>query len=324
MRERFDLLTPTQNESALQIIHGDLPPSSVSETAPLEAAASYFQYRRLRGENRLEDSDQKIYTALLLQRAKQGRTPDNEILPVPQSSRDTQPDLGHSPYLLGIGGGVLEEGTHLADFSELHFRFAYHDLLNKDLGYIRFSEVEFPSLTLRYSATLHSLWIEKLGVLSVFSLFPMTELEKRPSWKVDFSYISPKDLNCVDCHALMLEGGAGAAEGLLSDHLLFYSMALLHLEAGSSIRNGIRFMPTLLTAALVNPFTNYKSRLSGAVIADVGQSLRQSHFYELKWDQSLSLSQNWETRLNAEIFLPGNRQTNVTYEEYSLSLNHYF
>jgi hypothetical protein len=225
---------------------------------------------------------------------------------------------------LGVGGGYLSQNQIRSAFGELRFKFAYHDLLNNDLGYIPFQQVDFPNVTLRYTAEPGSVWLERLGVLTVTSLTPMDDLEKQLSWKVDLSYISPKDLTCSNCHVVMLNGLAGANNSFFSNKTLVYGLALLDFQAGSSLTNGFRLMPTLLTGVLANPFSQFKTQITGSVVTDVWQSARQNHFYETEWNNSFSLSQNWEIRAQAKAVLPGDRQNNVVYEEFGIGLNRYF
>ena len=324
MVRRFDELSAPERKAALDLVHDPSAEAlAAADPATLEAAIAYWQFKQLKESNHLDGADQAKLDAFLRARARQGavtsvKVDDPSVLP------ENRPERGHAPYLLGVGAGSAGHVPAQADFEELHFKFAYHDLLNNDTGYTSFSQADFPNLALRYSAGTNSLWIERLGIITVTSLAPMTALDQQLSWKIDLSYISPKDLSCLDCHAIMAEGGAGATLGFQDHHLLLYSLALLHLEAGSSIANGVRFTPKLLGGVLAQPWSFYKMQLTGAAVADVWQSVRQSHFYEFAWDHSWSLAQNWEVRFDAKAVLPGDRQENVTYEEYGLYLNRYF
>jgi hypothetical protein len=325
MAAQFDRLSSEERQLALRVAREGEDIQAIKNPAVLEAAISYLQFRRLKGKLHLDEADQKRFAAALVQRASLGLPVDDESSTSSVSSDlENRPELGHAAYLIRVGGGSFSQDGTTAGYEELHFKTAYHDLLNSDVGYLPFSEVNFPSLTLRYSQQLNSLWIEHLALMSVTSLAPMTDLEKQVSWKVDLSYITPKDLNCVNCHAAMLEGGAGAAKAFLSNQVLIYGLGLLHFEDGSSIENGFRFTPKVLTAALIQPTLNYKMQLSAAAVADVWQSVRQSHFYELEWLNSMALSQNWEIRASAKTVLPGDRQESVTYRDFSATLNHYF
>lgn len=326
MKEQFDRLSAEERELAFGIAKGNADIRAVKDPQVLEAAITYLQYRRLKNKLHLDEADQKRFTAALVQRASLGLAAGQEVsAPVTESDDLTnRPDFGHAPYLIRLGGGAFSQDGTNAAYSEIHFKTAYHDLLNSDVGYLPYSEVDFPNLTLRYSEDLHSLWIENLTVFSATSLPPMSELEKPFSWKVDLAYVTPKDLNCVNCHAAEFEGGGGAATSFLSNRVLVYSLGLLHFEDGSSIQNGFRFTPKLLSATLFHPISDFKMQLSAAAVADVWQSVRQSHFYELQWSNSLTLAHNWELRASAKEVLPGNRQENVIYRDFTATLNRYF
>lgn len=319
---RMSRLNSEERTEVTELVHGKRAAESATSAPSLEAAITYYQYRRLKEDNRLGAEDQKLYQALLVKRASLGKSTNEDFSAPPDPDSSTQPDLGHSHYLLGGGGGVLNSGTGSA-YAEFRLKLAYHDLLNDDSGFVPFTQVDFLPLTLRYS-NQQSLWVERLGIVAVTSLFAMNELEHTLSWKLDLSYLTPHDLSCAGCHAWMLEGGPGAAQSFFSGRMLLYSLALLHVETGNEKVHDPRLTPKLLVAALAHPFSHYKSQLSAAVAADLWHANRQTHFYEFEWNHALSLSQNTEVRLTAKTVLPGEINKSTAYREIGLGLNLYF
>jgi hypothetical protein len=160
--------------------------------------------------------------------------------------------------------------------------------------------------------------------MTVTSLLPINSLEKQLSWKVDSAYETAHDLNCINCHVVAAEGGGGASVNLFSERYLWYTMAAIRLEKGSAIPETGRFLPRLETSVLANPVGIYKAELRAEVVADAWQTQRQSHFYQFSWGNSLTLGQNWDTRAIWMGIIPGDRSRASTYQEWSLTLNHYF
>ena len=220
------------------------------------------------------------------------------------------------------------DGAPAAAFGQLEFKLAYHDLLNNDQGFSRNSQVDFPNLTLRYGGTpgnsQDSLRVERLGIITVTSLFPMDPWEGQLSWTADLSYESPKDFGCENCHTVQLEGGGGPAISFFSDHLTLYSLFLAHTEAGSALTGYFRFGPELQIAALFQPAPRFKSLLLAQATGDLAQSARQAIFAEVQWRNSFSLSQNWELRGSAKDYVPTDRRKASNYGEFNFSLNRYF
>ena len=320
MYQRLAALDGRQRELFFKVIHGELQPSGLADANLLESVASYLNYEKQKGDQQATLKQAPLLQATLVRRSELGATEVAQSLaPIRE---DTRPDLGHETYRLGTSTGL--QRTSL--FQELNFKFAFHDLLNNDLGYMKFSQIDFPGATLRFlpqSGTRPGVInVEQVQGLALASLFPMTFLERRPSWRFNLDYYSPKDLTCTTCHLGRAEVGAGATLELFSPDYIAYALGVLDFEVGSAVRMGYRWGPKIQAALLLNPHPRYKMQLACDLASDLLQTDRPRGYLEMEWNHSLSLSQAWELR--AGLKFVGPLSALASYYEEKLTLNYYF
>jgi len=319
MALKYASLSSTDRHLFEQVIDRKIDPARVQSPSVLNASALYVQYKRQKN-GELDEDDKDFRRRLLARRSEIGVVSDEPAVVV----GETRPDLGHDSYRLAVLPGVSSFGGlgNSSFIQTVSLKSAYHDLMNYDLGYSRYSHIDFPALDLRYYAASNTLNIEKITGVEVTSLFPLSFIEKRISWKFSIYSYSPKDFGCTFCHVIHGDGGAGATVEI-THKLIFYGLALMKTEIGNSLGLGYRWGPSLQTAFLGNPFPKYKIRLLGELNWDVAQTDRSDKFYRASLDQSLSLARNWESRVSVEEVIPtGASQKN--YNEMNLNLSYYF
>ena len=91
------------------------------------------------------------------------------------------PDESHETARFAIGGGGLEG----ASFLSLKLRPTYHDLLDPIDGYVSASQINFLDVQIRYFEKTEKFELDKLTVINVLSLSPITEYFSPISWGVD-------------------------------------------------------------------------------------------------------------------------------------------
>ncbi len=321
MYQRLDALDGRQRELFFKVIGGKMPPAEVGDAEVLESVASYLHYEKQKGDVDANNKNAPLLQATLLRRSQLGdvgpaRRPLRPVL------EDTRPDLGHDPYRVGTSSGVRGSGF----FQELNFKFAFHDLLNKDQGYLRFSEIDFPGATVRFLPKSGVWNIEQVQGLALTSLFPMTFLERRPSWKFNLDYYSPKDLPCTTCQLGRVQAGAGATAEIFSPNYIVYALGLLDFEVGSAVRKGFRWGPQLQVATILNPWPDYKMQCAATLISDLLQADRRKLYTLFEWNHSLALSKDWEIRAGFSAISPANSLMGspIDSKEGKLTLNFYF
>lgn len=322
MVQQYQAMSDVQRDQFWRVLSRDLATEKVADPFVLDVATSYLYYQKQKEEGDEGEENKQLRTATLLRRSQLG---EGAPPPLPDVSRETQADLGHFSWRLSASPGLQRHGVNgkTEFFQEIGFKTAYHDLLNNDEGFTRFSQIDFPNVTFRYLAERGDFFVENLELLHITSLFPLSFLEKRPSWKFQLDYDSPKDLACDTCHTMHVEAGVGLTFDLYAQRWVVYSLALANFEIGSALRQGYRFGPKLQLATIWNPLTPYKTRLAGNVFFDIAQNDRQGRFYLLEWDHSLSLSRSLEMRSGIQWILPGDA-TGIDHRELKFSLHFYF
>jgi hypothetical protein len=333
MQHKYEILTGSERSDFFDLIRFRKTPESIASKNSLDAATAYFQYRRQGQDGKLTEEEEKTQKQILLQRSALNRSIDSVNSTVSSSDQEdsnamqNRPELGHNPTRIGTSSGFFSDSSVTQSttfFQEFNFKFAYHDLMNNDLGYIPFSHIDFPAVTLRYIPELSKLNIENITAFSLTSLFPLSFLDKKPSWKLTLDYYSPKDFGCIDCHAIRLESGAGTTINLFSPKYIWYTLLTANAEVGSTFQKGYRIGPKLQTAVLFNPIQIYKIRSGITLNTDLWQSDRQSIFYDAFLDQSLSLSQSFELRFRYLTILRTGTYLADNYRETNASLLFYF
>ena len=256
----------------------------------LDSVISYLHYRK-QGK-KLDNQEREVLSHLLVRRSQLPKTKQKVTFPPPRPSN--RPDIGHDPHLLQINGGIT--GDHF--FQELRYRTSYHDLLANDKGHGRFSEIIFPSVTLRYQ---YSKWfLEEFNVISLTSLGPWSRLSRKLSWSMKFHLFQdrlPPRCQVKSCLKGHLSTGPGLTAHLFSKKSLISFMALLSMETGKNLGEKYSIGPKFMALFLTNPFKWYKSKISYSRFYGFQGGKNPLRRQILEWGQSFSLDRNVELRV---------------------------
>lgn len=324
MIRQYEKLSLVQKKNFQSLIHYQSPAKEISDSQVLDSVSEYLLYVKKKRERDWDEKESQLFQEVLLKRSTLGKSqnPEAESINLQDASR---PDLAHDTYRLSLSSGIesrAKKNPTTQFFQDVQFKFAFHDLLNSDLGYTPFSQVDFPSMTLRYYSESKYVRVENLHVLSVVSLSPLEPLDRHPSWTMRLEVLSPKDLRCDHCQVAHFEVGGGAALGWGSNRGVVYSLGIAQVEAGSSFRLGYRFFPKWQTGAIVNLFEGYKIQLQASWMWDLFQKDRRSQFLEFQLNQSFAVSRNWEIRLLSQAIPSVDGES--SFLESKASLNYYF
>ncbi|MBU6376600.1 MAG: DUF4105 domain-containing protein, partial [Bdellovibrionales bacterium] len=242
IRKRFfqaeAALTSEERQELRGVARHQKEPGEVKNAAVLDVAALYFQYVKERDAEEVDGSIIDTQKRVLQTRSAMSDAVGISSRTLPRVDQGNDPRLAHGAKRLTLGYGDGSAGS----FEEMSFRFAYHDLMDRDPGYERFSHFDFPYLTVRRQHSSGKFSIEELNIAKVTSLFPWTVLERRFSWSFALDYRALKDLACERCHAAHLDASAGSVLNLGSFALVGL-MGGLQLEAGSAFSTGWRVVP---------------------------------------------------------------------------------
>lgn len=258
----------------------------LSDGKVLDSLISYLNYRKQSKEP--TEKEKKKLKDFLLRRSQLNKISHQST---PQWASN-QPDIGHDPHLLSIGGGHRRH-----PFLELHYRTAYHDLLANHRGHERFSELTFPSVTVRSSQS--KFFLERINLLNLVSVTPFSPLVKKPSWLLGLRLFRERvSLSCSknSCLKWKIYGGTGLTFRPFMKNSTLSLLGTLRLEARPSWREGKKIGPEFTALFLAQPALWYKSQVSYGRY--YGYSSKKPILRQLfSWTHAFSFSRNLETRL---------------------------
>lgn len=300
----FDLKNPTPEDSA----------------QTLAAVNSYFFYKKQRNRGELTPDQSRVLKSSLLARSKiqthdeTFSSPEPEPAPIPSLS----PLQGHRPIRASLWGGIRDQNA----FSEVRLRGGIHDLLNSELGYTEFSQIEIFDLHLRSYFKKSQIRVENFEIFNAISFFPWDSLEQLPSWKMSLRYTTPRDLCSSDCHAWQFSGGIGMSAYLFSRHSIIALLATSRIEAIPG-KVPLRGGPGAEAFSLLNWEASQKISLSAQLQTDLFQTQRSKYDWKFEGGYSYSLSSHWEARGTANYRFSPAPQKNSS-QELGLGLSYFF
>ncbi len=168
----------------------------------IDLAIDYLQYRIATEEGKKKERNRHLHQLLGVRSQMDVRSSSMTIQPY-----STQPELGHKPARVGVGGGYRNDEF----FEEVNLRAGYHDLLDPDLGYPPYSQIVLASVALRHYNQRSRTRVEKATFADIISLTPVDRLITAPSWKFRFELNTLKFEDCRYCANMNMNGGVGIA-----------------------------------------------------------------------------------------------------------------
>ena len=187
IRHLSSLMNRNDQETARDIAYGETTPASLRQSSRpqpnqgriLELAAEVIQYRYSRQELEKNDYTQKFH-AILKERSSLGESAGSAP-PIPEP---TPPDEGHGTARAGVAIGA----RHGHFFTELSGRFAYHDTMDPDNGYIKGAQINFFDTVVRAYPGDGQVQLQRLHFIDILSLSPRDLMFTPFSWKVNTGF----------------------------------------------------------------------------------------------------------------------------------------
>lgn len=198
----IDVLTPQEQKLARQLLRDPAFPRAeefLAQPADRQHLMARTALRTLRfRERKKERSDASAEIGIQLLYAMQATPAPDVTIPPP-----APPENGHDTQMFTLGGGRL--GTE--NFSEIGYRFTYHDLIDNPDGFLNGAQIEGLSVRLRHSES-SSLKLESLDLVNIRSLSPRNAFIKPLSWFVQAGWerVPAQDERAL---ASFVQGGAG-------------------------------------------------------------------------------------------------------------------
>jgi hypothetical protein len=253
----------------------------------LDVVSHYLRYLSIADEQNASGYKEKNQRVLIARSAM--KIQSAPVIVAPESA---PPDTGHPTRRAGIGFGWRQDEF----FEELNLRPAYHDLLDPELGYTPYSQIEFMSIRLRHYEKHNQFRLERLNLLNIISLSPMDRLFIRPSWKVDVGFETVRVQDCRYCGNFHFNVGPGAAmETRWLHREVYFAFAELDANYSHAFEENHRIGGGATGGMLVDVTDRWKVLLSATYLRyALGEHSDNTKY---SFQQRYTLSKNWAIRL---------------------------
>lgn len=277
-----------------------------SKALVLDTYLDYAQYQNMKKAKSAEFIDGGT-RKILLERSQLDyhRTVPLEIIPF-----STPPELGHGSAQARLGFG----GNEKEFFEEISIRPAYHDLLAKDIGFGRDSQILFLETTLRYYHDSRQTKLESFKLIDIISLTPYDSLFQKKSWRLSIGIDTIKDVDCSYCNEFNARYGIGLANRSMPLSTTFYSLVDFELALAKRLDPYYRIGGGPTVGALIDVTQNSRVQIEGGYF-NFGLGDR-SDYYRASINLRYAPSQNIDLR--AEFNLLSGAREGVT------AVNYYF
>jgi hypothetical protein len=264
----------------------------------LSVLALFYQAEKKRlGEKWSKESDYKKTLILLSEKKGEQQIPAMD-------GENTRPDISHGAYAISLGAYSSHLNNHKFG-AELGIRFAYHDILDSDAGYLPHSEVLFPNFTFQWNQ--RKFQFQQIEAFSLISLQPWSILRRPVSWRTKGGY------------GAFLEGGRGpkieAAIGsaLRENTATFWALT----GAQAKWREDPMGIPFFETGAIYTWKNESKLLLQGRI----GRKFGKDSYWFIGMESGISypISQNASLRVESNL-----ERHSVWFHEEKILAVHYF
>ena len=181
----------------------------------LETAYQYTQYQYIAKDIELKEYRRKSFTLLKERnKSKIGQTFDD--------LKDGQnPVDAHGSKQIGFDIGFKNGRA----FEQLHFRPAYHSLTDNPFGYLKGAAINFLEFYARHYDHHDKYVFEKLHLLELDSLSPITRGFVAPSYRINVDFLRQTNLKTKKEGYISKIEVSGGATGALSDNTFVYALS---------------------------------------------------------------------------------------------------
>ncbi|MBE7440545.1 MAG: DUF4105 domain-containing protein [Spirochaetales bacterium] len=182
IQSRLEELDPAERGLFFDILKGNQKMEridSLSGERQLFLGDLLLSATRLRRQQKPEEAGyRELYRELIAWRLARPASDERYRIYAPRS---TPPEFGHNSFLSQVGGGQSTAGS----FGEIRLRPAYHDLLNRGLGYAPNAEYLFFDLRLRHYPQIAKTTVPQFHLLKISSFQAYDRLTESPAYVLD-------------------------------------------------------------------------------------------------------------------------------------------
>lgn len=257
---RYNALNKNEKEEFLEnrfsktATTSSLPPES--QLKLIDTNLDWMEYKFFTKLQDKQSPESLKKNQLLIQRTKFPPQIEELKVPVP----DYKPHEGHSSMRYGLELGYNES---LQDFQRYHIRFALHDWMDPDYGYPENMQIEFFNVQVQSYDNFRKWDLNNWTIVSVKSLSPFEEFEKKPSWELLFGLKSYQDDQCSFCQGAYVTNGWGIAADVFPK-ATFYTLASWELSYSQKYHDeAFRVQVGPKVGVLFKPQVDFKIQLEG-------------------------------------------------------------
>ncbi len=233
--------------------------SSLSNESQLKLIDTHLDWMEYKYSVNLQDKqsvESKKKNRLLIARTKfPAQTQEIKV-----ETPTYKPHEGHPSMRYGLEVGYHDD---LEAFQRFHVRFALHDLMDPDFGYPGNMQIEFFNIQFQSYDNFRKWDLHQWTLVSVKSLTPFEEFEKKLSWELLFGVKSYTDDQCYYCQAGYISNSWGIAANLLPQ-ATFYTLASGELSYSQKyLENDVRLIVGPKAGVLYKPRDDFKFQLEG-------------------------------------------------------------
>lgn len=295
MWQKYDVLGELEKVKFQEIVDRQVPPESVDSRLVMEALVYYLDYLKSEDKN-FESNHKSLQAAVLKRRAELGVLTREEANLYQEIEGMTRPDWGHDSFSFELGGGVRRGENVHQTMGRIKLKSAYHDLLNKDLGYTSYAHIDFPSIELQYNDVDRNVELEEIVGLATTSLTPVNDLRTPISYRMEVGMDTPRDFaECFNCKQVYAEAGAGLTMASQKDDLWGYALLLAQVDLAGHLKKGFDYGPGVEVGLLYRPVEDYKAQIV------LRQFCFANYFDDCRSESSFAFNQSFSVDKNLEI-----------------------
>jgi len=281
-----------------------LPPKR--QAAVLDVASDYLLYQSVVYEDKAGIYHERNKSLLLARSRLNVEPAPVEIMPF-----SGPPEQGHDIRRAGFASGARNGDF----FTEVNFRFLFHDLMDPEYGFTPDAQIEALEAAFRHYPKLNHTRLERFKIVDIVSLSPVDSLFKRPSWKVSTGLETIDYNGCRFCRIGNLQGGIGlAVESAFLKREVYFGFADVAAEYGRVFEQNHRIGGGATVGGLADITDRWKLSVSASYINfPLGD---KSHDWRITTQQRFTLQKNVALRFEF-------KQRNRT-QEYLFGIHAYF
>jgi hypothetical protein len=172
-----------------------------------------------------------------------------------------------------------------------------HDLLDSELGFEPFSQIDYLNIYAYYVPKRAILHLGEARLFDATSLYPLEKYDHKFSWKLSVRAVQPQKKFCDTCQRVLLEGGGGLSWFGFSEHDLWYALLTAH-AAYSTPQTPSKWDigPGLQSGLLFRFSAAHRANLEAKAEWDFNHSFQQNVFWSYTYSQAYTFSQSIELR----------------------------